>query len=102
MSWIYYSAFGTSFQTKSNCVIWIQSSLGIQMLQTTLTITAQKVKFSIHSFSSNCDQIRRKLQLGSHLLEKSLMENFIFCAVNFLRSTKNMDKSKEDNSGFDG
>ena len=33
------------------------------------------------NFLSKCDQIRRKLQIWSHLLKKSLMENFIFCAV---------------------
>ena len=43
--------------------------------------TAQKMKFSINNFSSKCDQIRRKLQIWSHLLTKSLVENFIFCAV---------------------
>ena len=42
---------------------------------------AQKVKFSIKDFSSKCDQIRSKLRIWSHLLEKSLMKNFIFCAV---------------------
>ena len=42
---------------------------------------AQKVKFSIKDFSSKCDQISSKLRIWSHLLEKSLMENFIFCAV---------------------
>ena len=31
--------------------------------------------------SSKCDQICRKLRIWSHLLKKSLMENFIFCAV---------------------
>ena len=35
--------------------------------------TAQKMKFSIKDFFSNCDQIRRKLQTWSHLLKKSLM-----------------------------
>ena len=39
------------------------------------------MKFSIKDFSSKRDQIRRKLRIWSHLLEKSLMENFIFCAV---------------------
>ena len=39
------------------------------------------MKFSIKDFFSNCDQIRRKLRIWSHLLKKSLMENFIFCAV---------------------
>ena len=28
-----------------------------------------------------CDQIRSFLRIWSHLLEKSLMENFIFCAM---------------------
>ena len=45
------------------------------------TLTAQKMKFSIKDFSSKCDQIRRKLQFWSDLLEKCLMENFIFGAV---------------------
>ena len=43
--------------------------------------TAQKMKFSIKDFFSKCDQILRKLWVWSHLLEKSLMENFIFSAV---------------------
>ena len=46
-----------------------------------LTLTAQKMKFFIRDIFSKCDQIRRKLQIWSHLLEKSLKENFIFCAV---------------------
>ena len=40
--------------------------------------TARKMKFSINDFFSKCDQI---LRIWSHLLKKSLMENFIFCAV---------------------
>ena len=32
-------------------------------------------------FFGKCDQIRSYLQIWSHLLKKSLMENFIFCAV---------------------
>ena len=39
---------------------------------------AQKVKFTIKDFFSKCDQIRKKLRIWSHLLKKSLMENFIF------------------------
>ena len=38
-------------------------------------------KFSIKDFFSKCDQIRKKLPIWSHLLKKSLMENFIFCTV---------------------
>ena len=40
-----------------------------------------KMKFSIKDFFGKCDQIRKKLRIWSHLLKKSLMKNFIFCAV---------------------
>ena len=43
--------------------------------------TARKIKFSIKDFFSKCDQIRSFVGIWSHLLKKSLMENFIFCAV---------------------
>ena len=36
------------------------------------------MKFSIKDFFSKCDQIRNFLWILSHLLKKSLMENFIF------------------------
>ena len=48
-----------------------------------IAYTAQKIKFSIRDFPSKCDQIYSFLRIWSHLLEKSLMENFIFCAVTF-------------------
>ena len=41
----------------------------------------KKMKFSITDFFSICDQIRSFLLIWSHLLKKSLMENFTFCAV---------------------
>ena len=43
--------------------------------------SAQKMELSTKDFFSKCNQIRRKLRIWSHLLKKSLMENFIFCAV---------------------
>ena len=44
-------------------------------------VTVQKMKFSIKNFFS------RFLRIWSHLLKKSFMENFIFCAVgNYLSS----------------
>ena len=52
-------------------------------------LTAQKMKSFIKDFFSKCNQIRRKLRIWSHLLKKSLMENFIFCAVFWLIFTKN-------------
>ena len=52
------------------------------------------MKFSIKDFFIKFDQIRS----WSHLLKKSLMENFIFCAVvllnqlNFLKKVKSILK----------
>ena len=39
------------------------------------------MKFSIKDFFSKFDQVRSFLRITLHLLKKSLMENFIFCAV---------------------
>ena len=40
------------------------------------------MKFSVDDFFSKCDKIR--------LLKKSLMENFIFCAVSILHEYKHL------------
>ena len=39
------------------------------------------MKFSIKDFFSKCDQIRSFLRIWSHVPKKSLMENYLFCAV---------------------
>ena len=49
-----------------------------QILLQNLSCTAQKMKFCIKNFSSKCEL---ETAVWSHLLEKSLIENFIFCAV---------------------
>ena len=49
-------------------------------------LTANKMKFSIKDFFIKCDQIRRKLRIWLHLLKKSLMKFFIFCAISYVRS----------------
>ena len=53
--------------------------------------TAQKIKFSILEFSSKCDQICSILRIWSHLLKKSLSENFIFRAEEDIRRATNSD-----------
>ena len=53
----------------------------IVLFKNNLQYTAQKMKFSIKNFFSNCNQICNFLRIWSHLLKKSLMQNFIFCAV---------------------
>ena len=49
-----------------------------------LKLIAQTVKFFIKDFFSKCALIRSFLRIWSHLLKKSLMGNFIFCAVSKL------------------
>ena len=62
-----------------------------------LTIcTAQKMKFSIKDFFSECDQIRSFLRIWSHLLKKSLIKNFIFCAMMY------PEEEEEDPDDDDG
>ena len=53
----------------------------LENIQTSEMDTVQKIKFSIEDFFSKCDQIRRNLRIWSHLLKKSVMESFIFCAL---------------------
>ena len=60
---------GCSFDNGPKLAVGLQNS------------TAQKMKFSVKDFFSKYDQIRSFLRIWSQLLKKSLMENFIFCAV---------------------
>ena len=46
-----------------------------------LHVAAQKMKFSIKDFFGKCDQIHSFRRIWSHLLKKSLVENFIFSSV---------------------
>ena len=48
-----------------------------------LTYRTQKMKFSIQDFFSNCDQIRSKLRIWSHLLKKSLVlsKSIVHCKM---------------------
>ena len=48
--------------------------------------TAQKMKFFIKGFFSKCDQISSFLRIWSHLMKRSLIKNFIFCAMKVLMS----------------
>ena len=57
-----------------------------------VTLTAQKLKFSIKDFFSKWDQIRSFPWIWSHLLMKSLMKNFFFCAV-FVKKTPKRHKT---------
>ena len=65
------------------------------------TCTVQKMKFFVKDFFSKCGQIHRELRIWSDLLKKSLMQNFIFCAVLGLDQTlPKLNFVKSSNSGF--
>ena len=57
------------------------STFGLMVIQ--LQIYSQYIKwsFSLNEFFSKCNQIGRKMRSWSHLLKKSLNENFTFYAV---------------------
>ena len=55
---------------------------------------------SIKDFFSKCDQIRRKLQICSHLLKKFLRQNFIFCAAIIIVIIINKFKTYDDTALF--
>ena len=69
--------------SDTTSVVDIYDMLRILLPREQTLSTAQKMKFSIKGFFSKCDQIRNFLRIWSHLLKKSLMENFIFCARKF-------------------
>ena len=46
-----------------------------------ITVATAQKKFFIKDFFCKCDQIPSFQRIWSHLLKKSLMQNFIFCAV---------------------
>ena len=79
-SWEYLA--NSMFLEYFNNEFYHKSTSNLYLLST--TVTTQKMKFAIKDFSSKCDQIRNFLRIWSHLLKKSLMENFIFCAVSNL------------------
>ena len=93
---------------------WIRShanfspflSIGLERLTKFISLvksrkyTIQKMKFSIKDFFSNCDQIRRKLRIWSHLLKKSLMENYAFSNSTISLSPRRKECPESKNYGW--
>ena len=69
------------FQFQKTCGARSSQSTEIFQQLCFRTPTVQKMKFSIKDFFSKSDQIRRILRVWSHLLKKSILKDFIFCAV---------------------
>ena len=55
--------------------------LSLFISQIIITTLHKKSSFPLRIFFSKCNQIRSFLRIWLHLLKKSLIENFIFCAV---------------------
>ena len=72
--------FLRKYSTAKELLILAKKALS-EMLDRVLNTLHNKMKFSIKDFFSKCDQIRSFLRIWSYLLKKSLIENFIFCAV---------------------
>ena len=72
-----YQHWELSFSSEEE-VVWASKGNWLMLWG---THTAQKMKFSIKDFFSKCDQICSFLLIWSHLLKKSLMENFILSAM---------------------
>ena len=58
--------------------VYIKPGKSGQNLVATMLETLHKKMFSTKDFFSKCDQIRSFLLIWSHLLNKSVIENFIF------------------------
>ena len=60
---------------------WLLLDYHFGAFQDLSIFTAQKMIFSLKDFFSKYDQFHEKLSIWSHLLRKSLTENFIFCGM---------------------
>ena len=69
------------FETVLEDVYFIMFAKLLKVTSKTRKSAAQKVKFSVKAFFSKSEENRRKLQICSHILKKSLMGNFSFCVV---------------------
>ena len=77
----------------------LSSKYGICYAQI-FTVTAWKMKISIKDFFSKCDKNRSLLWIWSLLSKKSLIENFIFCAVCKLNPKCSSDLTRDATSYF--
>ena len=82
MLWMFYaltSAYINSFFILYS--VWFCNFLGDSRVGYNWWSLHKKMMFSLKDFFSKCDQIRNFLRIWSHLIKKSLKENFTFCAV---------------------
>ena len=91
-----YSSYSSQFQKLIGRESEKCNSISQTSMQQIQQSTARKMKFPIKDFFSKCDQIRRKQRIWSHLLKKSLMENFILLCSNRKKKQENFCCSFEN------
>ena len=69
------------FESVLDDVDFIMFAKLLKVTSKTRKSAAKKVKFSVTGFFSKSEENHRTLQICSHMLKKSLMENFNFCVV---------------------
>ena len=80
---LYYSKeiFYLSMDVAQRFHIYYLCYICSKLLMRLFSDNVQEMKFSVKDLSNKCDQIRSFLWIWLHLQEKSLIKNFIFCAV---------------------
>ena len=75
---------GVGINWNGGCFLYSSRKLFFQIFYLDFILFSHhctKMKFPVKDFFGKCDQIRTFLGFWSHLLKKSLIENFIFCVV---------------------
>ena len=80
---------------RSNAIAYFTQVISYHEYLNEVFTLHKKTKFSIKDFSSKYDRMYCSLRIWSHLLEKSLMGNFIFCAVLIVASIQTISKVYE-------
>ena len=93
-SYFYYTPFDK--QRNREVMNWTKGCKSCQHFMLIGSYKEQFLHWALHKneISTKCDQIYRKLQIWSHLLKKSLMENFIFCAEGLVL-TQNISENRQ-------
>ena len=83
---------------KSHWGSWSSRRCSLIGFSLGFTVIGSSLGFSLIVFWWDTAQIRRKLRIWSHLLKKSIMENFPFCAVSVLSDKVFFKSSVTDSS----
>ena len=87
---------GVAINRNGGCFLYSSRMLFFQIFYLIFILFSHhclKMKFPVKNFFGKCYQIRSFLRFWSHLLRKSLTENFIFCVVHCLVKSLTINKN---------